>query len=61
VVAFPDEPLHVAISKMLNRDIGRLPAVERGDPGRVVGYLGRGAVLAARMRLHEEETVRDRG
>ena len=61
VVAFPDEPLQSAITKMLRRNIGRLPVVERNDPTRVVGYLGRAALLSARMRLHEEETVRQRG
>jgi H+/Cl- antiporter ClcA/CBS domain-containing protein len=60
-VAFPDEPLHAALTKMLRRDVGRLPVVERGDPTRVVGYLGRAAILSARMRLHEEENVRQRG
>lgn len=61
VVTFPDEPLHVALTKMLNRDIGRLPVVERNNPARVVGYLGRAAILSARMRLHEEENIRQRG
>ena len=60
-VAFPDEPLHAALTKMLNRDIGRLPVVERNQPTRVVGYLGRAALLSARMRLHEEENIRQRG
>jgi CBS domain-containing protein len=60
-VAFPDESLHAALTKMLNRDIGRLPVVERDNPTRVVGYLGRAALLSARMRLHEEENLRQRG
>lgn len=60
-VAFPDEPLHAAITKMLNRDVGRLPVVDPADPARVVGYLGRAAILSARMKLHEEENVRQRG
>ncbi len=60
VVAFPDEPLHAALTKMLDRDIGRLPVVERGHPTRVVGYLGRAALLSARMRIHEEENIRQR-
>ncbi len=59
--AFPDEPLHAALTKMLIRDVGRLPVVERENPRRVVGYLGRAALLSARMRLHEEENVRQRG
>lgn len=61
VVTFPDEPLHAALTKMLNRDVGRLPAVEQNNPTRVVGYLGRAAILSARMKLHEEENVRQRG
>jgi CBS domain-containing protein len=60
-VGFPDEPLHAALTKMLNRGIGRLPVVQRNDPTHVVGYLGRAALLSARMRLHEEENVRQRG
>jgi H+/Cl- antiporter ClcA/CBS domain-containing protein len=61
VVAYPDEPLYVALTKMLDRDVGRLPVVERHNPRRVVGYLGRAAILSARMKIHEEETVRQRG
>jgi len=60
-VAFPDEPLHVALTKMLKRDVGRLPVVDRDNPTRIVGYLGRAALLSARMRLHEEEHIRQRG
>jgi chloride channel protein, CIC family len=60
-VAFPDEPLHAALTKMLNRNVGRLPVVERDKPTQVVGYLGRAAILSARMKLHEEENVLQRG
>jgi CBS domain-containing protein len=59
-VTYPDEPLHAARTKMLTRDIGRLPVVERNEPTRTVGYLGRAALLSARMRLHEEENIRQR-
>jgi len=48
VVAFPDEPLYAALTKMLERDVGRLPVVERNNPGRVVGYLD-----ARRFSRHE--------
>lgn len=61
IVTFPDELLHDAIAKMLRNDVGRLPVVSRDEPGRVVGYLGRGDILAARMRLHEEEESRSKG
>jgi H+/Cl- antiporter ClcA/CBS domain-containing protein len=61
VVAHPDETLHQAIAKMLRRDVGRLPVVEHDDPTRVLGYLGRGDILAARERLHHEEEFREKG
>ena len=60
-VAFPDEPLHAALTKMLTRGVGRLPVVERKHPGTVVGYLGRAAILSARMKIHEEENLRQKG
>lgn len=56
VVCYPDEPTQAAVTRMLRRDIGRLPVVERERPDRLVGYLGRRAALDARLhRLHEEE------
>jgi CBS domain-containing protein len=61
VVAHPDEPIYVALTKMLDRDVGRLPVVERHNPSLIVGYLGRAAILSARMKIHEEETIRQRG
>ena len=60
-VAFPDEPLQAALTKMLNCDVGRLPVVERDKPTQVAGYLGRAAILSARMKLHEEEHILQRG
>ncbi len=61
VVAYPDELLHDAIAKMLRHGIGRLPVVNRDRPDRVEGYLGRGEIIAARMRYHEEEESRSQG
>jgi predicted transcriptional regulator len=61
VVTYPDEPLRDALEKMLKHDVGRLPVVEPADTGRVVGYLGRSSILAARLRQHHEEEVRQRG
>jgi chloride channel protein, CIC family len=60
-VTYPDEPLNAALAKMLSRDIGRLPVVDPTDRLRVLGYLGRAAILSARLRLHHEENVRQRG
>jgi chloride channel protein, CIC family len=61
VVTYPDELLGEAVAKMLRHDIGRLPVVTREDPRRLVGYLGRAAVMAARLRRLEEEQVREQG
>lgn len=61
VVTFPDEALHEAAEKMLRYNIGRLPVVDRADQRRVVGYLGRPGILAARLRKFEEESVREPG
>jgi CIC family chloride channel protein len=61
IVTFPAEPLHAALAKMLDHDIGRLPVVDPAAPTRVLGYLGRAAILSARLRLHHEETVHPKG
>ncbi|MES1196678.1 MAG: CBS domain-containing protein, partial [Steroidobacter sp.] len=60
VVTFPDEPLQAALTKMLDKNIGRLPVVDRNEPARAIGYLGRAAILSARARFHEEENIRQR-
>ncbi|HXM62673.1 MAG TPA: chloride channel protein [Terriglobales bacterium] len=61
VVTYPDEMLHDASSKMLRNNIGRLPVVDRKDPRKVVGYLGRPGIMAARLRRLDEEHVREPG
>jgi chloride channel protein, CIC family len=61
VVTYPDEMLHDASAKMLRNNIGRLPVVDRKDPARVVGYLGRPGIMAARLRRLDEEHVREPG
>ena len=61
VVTYPDELLSEASAKMLRHNIGRLPVVDRKDPKRIVGYLGRHSVMAARLRRLEEEQVREPG
>jgi len=61
IVTYPDQPLNTAIAQMLKEDIGRMPVVDPEQPKRVVGYLGRAAILSARMRFHGEEHVREKG
>ncbi len=60
VVTHPNEPLQAALDRMLRDDIGRLPVVEMPGSKRIVGYLGRASILSARLRLHEEEHVREK-
>ncbi len=61
VVTYPDESLHEAAAKMLRKNIGRLPVVDREQPQRVLGYLGRSGIMAARLRRLDEEHVREPG
>jgi H+/Cl- antiporter ClcA/CBS domain-containing protein len=61
IVAFEDELLRDAVERMLENEIGRLPVVAREDPARLVGYLGRSGIVAARRRLVDDERLRERG
>jgi H+/Cl- antiporter ClcA/CBS domain-containing protein len=61
VVAYPDELVSEAAAKLLRFDIGRLPVVDRADQRRVVGYLGRASILAARLRRFQDEHVLEPG
>lgn len=60
-VAFPDELVDEALNRMLKRGCGRLPVVSRENPRQVVGYLGRAAVLNARLQRLAEEHEREPG
>jgi len=61
VVTYPDELVSEAAAKLLRFDIGRLPVVDRAEERKVVGYLGRAAILASRMRRLQDEHVLDPG
>ena len=61
VVTYPDELLSSAAETMLRHGIGRLPVVSREDPKKMVGYLGRSGIMAARLRRMHEEHVREPG
>jgi len=61
IVTYPDETLHEAAAKMLRHNVGRLPVVDRKDPRKLLGYLGRPGILTARLRRLEEEHVREPG
>jgi len=61
IVTYPDEILYEAIEKMLRNDVGRLPVVSRENPREVLGYLGRAAVMTARLHRMKEEQEREPG
>lgn len=61
VVTYLDELVSEAAAKLLRFDIGRLPVVDRADERKVVGYLNRASILAARLRRFQDEYVREPG
>ncbi len=61
VTTHPDEMLHDAVTRMLSHDVGRLLVVERKNPKKLLGYLGRGAILKSRLKRLDEERVREKG
>jgi chloride channel protein, CIC family len=61
VVTYPDETLAEAADKMLRYGIGRLPVVDRANPRKILGYLGRPNLMAARFRRLQDEHYRKPG
>jgi CBS domain-containing protein len=61
VVAYPDEHVFDAVTKMLDNNIGRLPVVDRNDPQKLVGYINRANVMGSWRGHLQEESVRERG
>jgi len=60
-VAYEDEPLSWVLPRMLHHKCGRLPVVDRGHPGKIRGYLGRAAIIEARLHRLAEDHVCDPG
>jgi CBS domain-containing protein len=58
-VANEDESVRAAANRMLRRGVGRLLVVARDDERRLVGYLGRAEVMAARQKQLEAEDTRE--
>jgi H+/Cl- antiporter ClcA/predicted transcriptional regulator len=61
LVTYPDVLVDDALTTMLRNNVGRLPVVSRDEPSRLVGYLGRATILAARLRRIDEEHTREPG
>jgi hypothetical protein len=57
---FPDAMLSEASDKMLHHNIGRLPVVEWSDRRKLVGYLARHGVMAARLGRLMKNTFANR-
>ncbi len=60
VVAFPDDPLRVVVTRMAETGYTRLPVVERENPQKLVGIISLNDLLHARTRNIEEERRRER-
>jgi chloride channel protein, CIC family len=60
VTAFPDEPLRVVVNRMAETGFTRMPVVERGNPGKLLGIVALSDLLRARTRNLEEERRRER-
>jgi CBS domain-containing protein len=60
-VTYPDELAEEAVAKMARLNVGRLPVVDRNNPQKFVGYLGRTGIAAAWPLLLNEEDVREPG
>ncbi len=50
VVVHPDDTLEDALIKLVERDIGRLPVVERGNERKLVGLITRSDIMKAHAR-----------
>lgn len=59
VTVHPDELLSEALALLIRNDIGRLPVVSQKTPGKVIGYLGRSAIINAQALRLDEETRRE--
>ena len=60
VVAYPDDQLEDALNLMLRASVGRLPVVDRNEPGRLLGMLSRGSIATAYRSVLDEEHEVDR-
>ncbi len=50
VVTYPDENLEEALIKLIRRDVGRLPVVERGNEKKLLGLITRSDIMKAHAR-----------
>lgn len=60
VEAYPDEPLRLAVYRMAEKGVTRMPVVERNDSRRLLGTVTLEDLLVARVRNLEDERRRKR-
>lgn len=61
IITYPDEPVEIAMARMLRADIGRLPVVSRENPRQIIGYLSRANVIEAHLQRLQDETLLEAG
>ena len=53
ILCFPEENLKEALKKLGEHGIGRIPVVERDDPGHLIGLITRKGIISAyKQNLH---------
>jgi H+/Cl- antiporter ClcA len=60
VLAYPDEPLRVVVSRMAKTGLTRFPVVDRSDASKLLGVISLGDMLKARSLSLEAENRRER-
>jgi hypothetical protein len=56
LTCFPDQTVGEALAQLEGREVGRIPVVDRLDPGRVLGILRRQNIIAAYAQLLKEHS-----
>ena len=60
IVAYPDEPLRIAVNRMAESGFTRFPVIERGDARKLAGMIALEDLLRARTHNIDEERARER-
>jgi CBS domain-containing protein len=60
-VAYPDELLDEAMTRMILTGVDELPVVSREDSATIIGIIDTDAIALAWHELHDEEHVREKG
>lgn len=60
IVAYTDELVADATERMASNQIGRLPVVERDNPGNILGYLSRASILEGRTQYFKNVSEKER-